>query len=97
MHYVTHYRCLQFSLTHGPVLDKIHRVVTFTQHTYMLPFIKICNDGRKNAKSEFESSLYKLIANVFYGKMVENVRKRANVRCTPVSYTHLTLPTILRV
>ena len=56
--YVTHYRCLQFYLAHGLVLDKIHCVVAFTQCTYMLPFIKFCNDGRKNAKSEFESSLY---------------------------------------
>jgi len=76
-----HYRCLQFHLAHRLVLDKINRVVTFTQRTYMLPFIKFCNDGRKNAKkSKFESSLYKLTANTSYGKTVENVRKRANVR-----------------
>jgi len=61
-------------------LTKVHRVVLFTQRTFMLPFIKFCNDGRKNAKSNFESSLYKLIANAFYGKTVENVRKRTNVR-----------------
>jgi len=80
MRYVTHYCCLQFYLAHGLVLDKIHRVLAFTQRMYMLPFIKFCNDGRKNTKSEFESSLYKLIANTFYCKTVENVRKRANVR-----------------
>jgi len=74
---MSHYRCLQFYLAHGLILDKIHRIVVFTQRTYMLPF---SNDGRKNAKSEFESSLYKLIANAFYGKTVENMRKRANVR-----------------
>ena len=39
----------------------------------MLSFIKFCNDGRKNVQSEFESLLYKLIANTFYGKMVEKV------------------------
>jgi len=77
--YITHYRCLQFYLAHGLVLDKIHRVVAFTQSIYMLPFIKFCNNGRKKAKSEFESS-YKLIANAFYGKTVENVQKRANDR-----------------
>jgi len=44
--YITHYRCLQFYLAHGLVLDKIHRVVAFTQRTCMLPFIKFCNDGR---------------------------------------------------
>jgi len=43
-------------------------------------FIKFCNNGRKNAQSDFESSLYKLIANEFYGKTVENMHKRANVR-----------------
>jgi len=77
--YVTHYCCLQFYLAHGLVLDKIHRIIVFTQRTYMLPFIKFCDNVRKNAKSEFDSSLYKLIAKEFYGKTVENVRKRANV------------------
>jgi len=66
--YVTHYRWLQFYLAHELVLDKIHRVVAFTQHKYMLPFIKFCNDGRKNVKSKFESSLYKLIANAFMAR-----------------------------
>ena len=60
-------------------LTKIHRVVAFTQRAFMLPFIKFCNDGRKNARwknarSDFESSLYKLLANAFYGKTVENVQ-----------------------
>ena len=78
--YVTHYRCLQFYLRHGLVLTKIHRVISFTQRAFMLPFIKYCNEGRKNAESDFESSLYKLLANAFYGKTVENVRNRVNVR-----------------
>ena len=84
--YVTHHRCLQFYLKHGLELTKIHRVVSFTQRPFMLPFIRYCNEGRKNAESDFESSLYKLLANAFYGKTVENVRKRSNVRliCDPV-------------
>ena len=54
-HYVTHYRCLQFYLSHGLELIQIHRVIAFSQSRYMLPFIKFCNDGRKNAQSDFES------------------------------------------
>ena len=73
-HYVTHYRCLQFYLTHGLELIKVHQVIAFNQSRYMLLFTKFCNDGRKNAQSDFESSLYKLIA-----KTVENVRKHSNI------------------
>ena len=62
-HYVTHYRCLQFYLDH-------------VQRPFMLPFITYCNEQRKNAKSEFKSNLYKLLANSFYGKTCEKVRGR---------------------
>ena len=79
-HYVTHYRCLQFYLAHGLELTKIHRIISFTQRPFMLPFVQYCNEQRRNAESDFESGLYKLFANSFYGKSVENVRKRTNVR-----------------
>ena len=46
----------------------------------MLPFVTYCNEQRKNVKSEFESNLYKLLANSFYGKTCENVHRRCNVR-----------------
>jgi len=68
IHYVTHNCCLQFYLAHGLQLVKIHHVLAFSQCAYMLPVIKFCIDCQKNAQSNFESSLYKLIANAFYGK-----------------------------
>ena len=46
----------------------------------MLLFIKFCNDEQQNMQSDFESLLYKLIANAFFGKMVENVCKCTNIR-----------------
>jgi len=75
-----HYRCLQFCLAHGLCLVKIHRIVAFSWSTYMLLFIKFCNDEQQNMQSDFESLLYKLIANAFFGKMVENVCKCTNIR-----------------
>jgi len=81
--YVTHYHCLQFYLAHGLVLDKIHRIVAFFLSVQVHAAVHhFCNDGRKNVQSEFDSSLYKLIVNAFYGKTVENMQKHANVRLT---------------
>ena len=70
---------LQFYLDHGLVLTRIHRVVAFTQHPFMLPFVAYCNEQRKNAKSEFKSNLYILLANSLYGKTCKNVHRRCNV------------------
>jgi len=41
---------------------------------------RLLQRAEKNAKSEFESNLYKLLANSFYGKTCENVHRRCNVR-----------------
>jgi len=46
----------------------------------MRPFIEYCNSQRKNAKTDFESGLYKLLPNAFFGKSCENLRKRVNIR-----------------
>ena len=70
--YVTHYRNLQFYISHGLVLTKIHRVFSFTQR----PWLKSCTIQRQNAKSEFESDLTKLQANATFGKTMEQVRNR---------------------
>jgi len=35
--YVTHYRNLQFYMKHGLILTKVHRILSFTQHTWLKP------------------------------------------------------------
>ena len=79
-HYVVHYRCLQFYVTHGLQVVKIHSIISFTQRPFMRPFIEYCNDRRKTASGEFEVGLYKLFANAVFGKTCENVRNRENIR-----------------
>jgi len=73
--YVTHYRCLQFYLAHGLELIRVHRTVAFDQRRFMRPF----NEQRK-VNTDFESGLFKLFANSFYGKTAENVGKRMNAK-----------------
>jgi len=61
-------------------LIHIHRIVAFDQRPFMRPFIEYCNDQRKKATTDFESGLYELFANSFYGKTVENVRRRMTAK-----------------
>ncbi len=79
-HYVTHYRNLQFYIKHGLVLTKIHRVLSFTQYRWLKKWIDFCTAERQNAQSEFDSDLAKLQINATFGKTMEQVRNRVNIR-----------------
>ena len=78
--YVTHYRNLQFYVKHGLVVTKIHRILSFSQSAWLKPWINLCTRQRMIARSDFESDLAKLQANATFGKTMENVRNRVNVR-----------------
>jgi len=78
--YVTHYRNLQFYLNHGLIVTKIHRILSFQQRPTLKPWIDYCTTKRKTATLEFESDLAKLQANATFGKTMEQVRHRVNIR-----------------
>ena len=78
--YVTHYKNLQFYLSQGMKLKKVHRVLEFDQEPWMKPYIKMNTDFRKQAKSDFESDFYKLMNNSVFGKTMENLRNRVDVK-----------------
>ena len=78
--YVTHYRNLQFYVKHGLIVTKTHRILSFKQGPWLKPWIDYCTMKRKTAQSEFESDLAKLQANATFGKTMEQVRNRVNIR-----------------
>ena len=78
--YVAHYRNLQLYTRHGLVVAKIHQILSFKQEAWLKPWIDLCNAQRRAARSDFESDLAKLQANATFGKTMEQVRHRVNIR-----------------
>jgi len=83
--YVYHYRNLQFYVKHGLIVTNIHRIISFTQSLWLKPWIDYCTQRRQLARDEFVFDLAKLDANATFGKTIQQVRNRVNVRliCDP--------------
>ena len=78
--YVLHYKNLQLYLSLGMKLTKIHKVLTFKQSDWMRKYVYFNTEKRTNAANNFEKDFFKLMINSVYGKTMENLQKRINVR-----------------
>ena len=78
--YVVHHEVLKTYLKHGLKISKIHRGISFVESPWMKPYIDFNTKLRMQSKNVFESDFFKLMNNSVFGKTIENVRNRIDVK-----------------
>lgn len=78
--YIVHHSTLKTYLEHGLILSHVHKILSFNQSPWLKPYIDLNSDLRKQAKNDFQKQLAKLFNNAIFGKSMENVRKRCDVK-----------------
>ena len=86
--YFLHYRDLKFYIRHEIRNLNVYTVYKFKQSPWLATYIKYNTEQRSKAKTDFEKHFYKLMNNSFYGKTIENIRKRLNLDLIDKSDIH---------
>lgn len=74
--YVCHYAILKYYLAMGMQLVRVHSAIRFRQKRFVEPYIRYNSEKRALARNAFEKDYYKMKNNSFFGKTMEDVRKR---------------------
>ena len=78
--YILHCKNLKQYLDLGLILTKIHRGISFKEDSWMKPYIELNTKLRTTASSEFEKDFFKVMNNSVFGKTMESIRNRVDIR-----------------
>ena len=87
--YVVHYKNLQYYLPLGITLIKVHRILSFKQIDWLKEYVEFNTKKRQESIDDFDKNFFKLMINCVYGKSMENIRKRINVKLINDRKTYL--------
>ena len=78
--YIVDYRNLKYYLSLGMKLVKIHRVLSFKQSNWLKSYIDFNTEKGKESTNEADKDYFKLVISCIFGKTIENIRERVNVK-----------------
>ena len=87
--YVIHIQALNQALQHGLRLDRIHRAIEFEQSPWLKAYVDFNTQLRTAATNDIEKDFFKLMNNLVFGKMMENIRKHRNIKLVTTEEKYL--------
>nr|XP_018906984.1 PREDICTED: uncharacterized protein LOC109036984 [Bemisia tabaci] len=78
--YVVDYRMLKECLKQGIVLKEVKNYIQYEQEAWLKPYIEKNTHLRQLANNDFEKDFYKGMNNALYGKQMQRMRDRCQVK-----------------
>jgi hypothetical protein len=88
---VLHALNLQLYLQLGMKIKEVFRVIKFEQKPFMKTWVDFCTEKRSNSTNDFSKNFWKLLVNSVYGKTIESIvnRKQVKICRDPKSFSKL--------